>query len=375
MTWLTRMRRPSTVIGIASLLLLCAVAVENLAFTDSLLDTTYHRTQTIWLVLGLLSGGILATLDSGFVRRLALTLYVGLTVLLFAVLFVGREINFSRRWIELGPINLQPSEFMKLAVVLVLADWFDRRRFRGPLGARDLVWPLVVMAVPVVLINRQPDLGTSLCVALIAVALILYHGVQRRILVVGAIVVAVGAPLAWGTGVIRDYQKGRAEAWTRMVLDDEPVVQRRTAEASQAELAIWAVGSGRVFGRSDASARASVLRHLPFVHTDFALAAFAERYGLVGCAAMFGLYAGLIGWALRLADRAEQTYDALVAVGVAALVFWQFFINAGMVIGLLPVVGLTLPLVSYGGSSALTVLLSCGLLVNLALRRAARGSV
>jgi rod shape determining protein RodA len=114
------------------------------------------------------------------------------------------------------------------------------------------------------------------------------------------------------------------------------------------------------------------LRHLPFVHTDFALAAFAERYGMLGCLLLFALYAGVVGWALKLADTADERFDALLAVGVAALIFWQFFINAGMVIGVLPVVGLTLPLLSYGGSSALTVMLGVGLVLNVALKKRVR---
>jgi rod shape determining protein RodA len=365
------LRRPWTLVGVLSTLLLCAIAVENLAFTDTVLGTSYHRTQTIWLVLGLLGAGLVATVDLGFVRKLAPTLLWVLVALLVAVLFVGREINYSRRWIELGPLNLQPSEFTKLAVVLVLADWFDDRRAKAALGWRDLGFPLVVTLVPVVLINREPDLGTSLCVAFVALSVVLYHGVERKVWVAGALVLAVGAPLAWSAGVIRDYQKGRAEAWTKMLLDEE-WAPPRTSEASQAELALWAVGSGRWSGRSDEATRASVLRHLPFVHTDFALAAFAERYGMLGCLLLFALYAGVVGWALKLADTADERFDALLAVGVGALIFWQFFINTGMVIGVLPVVGLTLPLLSYGGSSALTVLLGVGMVLNVALKKRVR---
>jgi len=121
-----------------------------------------------------------------------------------------------------------------------------------------------------------------------------------------------------------------------------------------------------------ADARRSVLRHLPFLHTDFVLASWAELTGLLGSLALFIVYGGVLWWALSIANRARDRFDALVAVGVAALIFWQFFINAGMVIGLLPVVGMTLPLMSYGGSSVMTVLLGCGFLVNIALRRTTR---
>jgi rod shape determining protein RodA len=372
MSAIARLRSPSTWFGMGCLLALCAISIENLHFTDSLLGTAYHRSQAIWMVLGLMVAGLIASLDTQLIRKAAMTAYVMLVLLLGLVLVVGREINYSRRWIELGPVNIQPSEFMKLAVVLVLADWFDKKRSPEPWQLRQLLVPVLYMLVPVALINREPDLGTSLCVGFIAAGVILYEGVRRKTLMIALFVSLLGLGVAWQSGVIRDYQKGRVEAWYLSMDDDTLGRQKPSSERSQAELALWAIGSGRLAGRSDDEARSSVLRHLPFVHTDFALAPFAERFGLLGCLALFSLYFGLVGWALYLADKAQDRFDTLVAVGVAGLVFWQFFINAGMVIGLLPVVGITLPIFSYGGSSALTVLLGAGFLLNVATRRKAR---
>jgi len=365
--WL-RLRQPWTVAGLAAVFSLCVAAIDNLSFTDGLMGTTYHRTHTIWLVTGTVAAGVAAAVDPVYVRRLAMTAYQAIVVLLGLVLVVGREINYSKRWIEIGPMNLQPSEFTKLAVILVLADWFDRRRRSEPWRLRELWWPALLLSVPVVLINLEPDLGTSVVVASIGASMVLYEGVRSRSIALIALVSVVGASVAWQSGAIRPYQKGRAEAWYHAVVevDDQ---QKAPSQRTQAEQALWAVGSGRWTGRSEVEARHTVLRHLPFVHTDFALAPFAARFGLAGMVALCAVYAVLVAWALRLADRAQERFDALVAVGVAALVFWQFFINAGMVIGLLPVVGITLPLVSYGGSSALTVLVSCGFLVNIAVRR------
>ena len=368
MNWLLRLREPWTMTGLVCLLLICGAAIDNLLFTDSLMGSSYHRTQLIWFVIGMIAAGLVAAMDLTFVRRLAPTGYLILVVLLVAVLLVGREINKSKRWIELGPINLQPSEFMKLSVILQMADWFDKRRAARPWRLRDLGTPMAIMLVPFVLINMEPDLGTSLCVAAIATGMILYEGIVGRGLVIAAIVGLLGFTGAWYSGGIRDYQKGRAEAWYQSIVEDDDR-QKSPSERTQAEQALWAVGSGRWTGRSDQEARASVLRHLPFMHTDFALAPYAARYGLLGCVFLFSLYAGLIAWALRLADQVHERFDALVAVGVAGLVFWQFAVNSGMVIGLLPVVGITLPLLSYGGSSALTVFLGVGLLLNIAARK------
>ena len=305
----------------------------------------------------------------GFVRRMASPLYVSLCVLLLAVLLFGREINHSRRWIELGPMNMQPSEFMKLGVVLVLATWFDTRRATKEWPLKRLFLPLIIVGAPVLLINLEPDLGTSLCVSLIGGSIILYEGVRKETLVAGLLLVLLGVPIAWRMGAVRDYQKGRVQAW--MALDENAVNRKRAGRASQSEQALWAVGSGKWTGRDMDGARRSILKHLPFLYTDFALASWAELFGLVGTMALFGLYLGVLWWAIYLAQQARERFDALVAVGVAALIFWQFFINAGMVIGLLPVVGMTLPLMSYGGSSVLTVMIGCGLLVNIAMRRRA----
>lgn len=371
MNVLARLRQPWTVVGLACTLCLCAIAVDNLSFTDSLMETTYHRTQTIWFVAGLVGAGLVAALDPVYVRRLSLTGWNVLVLLLGLVLVIGREINYSKRWIEIGPMNLQPSEFMKVSVVLVLADYFDKLRSAEPWPLLRLWYPALLLGVPVALINLEPDLGTSLVVAAIGGSMVLYEGVRGRSLLLLALVLLVALAVAWQVGVIRPYQKGRAEAWYQAMVeeDDRP---RPTNQRTQAEQALWAVGSGRLTGHSETEAKNTVLKHLPFVHTDFALAPIAARFGLLGTLVLFLLYAGVVGWALHLADKATDRFDALVAVGVAALLFWQFFINAGMVIGLLPVVGITLPLISYGGSSALTVLVALGLLVNMTLRRRSR---
>lgn len=371
MSALRRLRQPWTVVGLLCMVGICVAAIDNLVFTDSLMGTTYHRTQTIWFVLGLIVAGLAAAFDPVYIRRLSMTMYQAMVVLLGLVLLIGREINYSKRWIEIGPATLQPSEFTKLAVILAVADWFDKRRATEPWRLLALWQPAALIGVPFVLINREPDLGTSLVVGLIGGSMILYEGVRGRSLAMAAVALLLGISLAWQVGFIHDYQKGRAEAWYQSMVEEneqpKPANQR-----TQAEQALWAVGSGQMVGRSDVEARQSVLRHLPFMHTDFALAPFAARFGLFGSIGLFLLYAGLVSWALHLAGRAEDRFDALVAVGIAALVFWQFFINAGMVIGLLPVVGITLPLFSYGGSSALTVLVGCGFLVNMALRRKGR---
>ncbi len=371
MSALRELRRPSNLVGLGALAGIGASAMLNLWFIDSLGETSFHRIQAVWLLVGLVSGGLLSVTSIDLVRRLAAPGYIALILLLIAVLLFAVPINHSKRWLDFGPMRMQPSEFMKLSVILTLADVFDRARAATPWTLRRLGWPILLILIPFGLINVEPDLGTSLCVLLIGGSLILYEGVSQRTIIGGALVLLLLVPLAWTSGLVRDYQKGRVVEWAS--LDEEAVQARRTAPASQPEQALWAVGSGRWMGRGMEDARTSVLRHLPFVYTDFALAAWASVYGFVGTLGLLGLYFALLWWALHVADGAHQRFDALICAGAASLIFWQFVVNAGMVMGLLPVVGLTLPLMSYGGSSVLTVMMSCGLVLNVALRRRAHG--
>lgn len=366
MSALRNLRRWHNLLGLGALLALLAASLFNLWFIDSLRDTSYYRIQGVWMLVGLIAGGVVARLDLELLRRTSLAIYLTLVLLLVAVLVVGKEINASRRWLDLGPMRMQPSEFMKLSVVLTLADLFDRARATEPWSLRTLARPALLTLVPFVLVNLEPDLGTSLCILMVAAAVILYEGVSKRTLMAGLAVILLGVPLAWRTGAIRDYQKGRVAAWA--TLDETALAQRRSRPASQPEQALWAVGSGQLWGRSLDDARVSVLRHLPFLHTDFAFAAWARAFGLIGSLALFLGFGVLLWWMLYVADHADGRFDALICVGSATLIFSQLFVNAGMVIGMLPVVGMTMPLVSYGGSSVLTVLLATGLVLNVALR-------
>jgi rod shape determining protein RodA len=195
----------------------------------------------------------------------------------------------------------------------------------------------------------------------------IYEGIRGRVLAAMALVLLVAVPIGWKTGAIHDYQKARVEVW----LELDEAREHKPGEVhrpNQAEQALWAVGSGQLLGRPSEEQKHSSLGHLPYLNTDFILAAWAEEHGFVGCLGLFALFFLLCLWGLRLARDARDRFDALVSVGVTAIIFWQFFINVGMVIGLLPVVGITLPFLSYGGSSLLTVLLGVGFLLNVALR-------
>jgi len=363
-----RIRDPVNWIGMTSVVLLGVLSVLNLRRADYYTNQNFAQSQIVWFVVSLIAAGVVAGLNIQWFRRFASWGYVVLVVLLVAVLVAGREVNMSKRWLEWSGMSLQPSEFMKLAIVLMLADWFDRARGQEPWGIRGLAQPIVATLIPVGLILLQPDLGTAIVVAATGMSIMFYDGIRRSTVAALVAVMLVAVPIGWEYGLIREYQKGRVEAW--LELDDTR--ERSPGEAahrpSQAEQALWAVGSGQLAGRPAEDAKRSTLGHLPYLNTDFILAAWAEEHGFVGCVALFALFLLIVWWGLRLAREAKDRFDALVAVGVSGIIFWQFFINVGMVIGLLPVVGITLPMMSYGGSSLMTVMLGVGFLLNVAFR-------
>ncbi len=322
-------------------------------------SSTLALRQLTWLAGGCV--GMLAVLvfDYRRLERRALLVYVGLVLLLLAVPVFGRVAGGSRRWLALGPVSFQPSELMKLGVVLVLARYFARST-AVHLGPRDLLLPLVLAAVPAAMIVVQPDLGTAAIVGLVAVTLTVLGGVRFRWFGVMALLGAAAAPFVYGG--LETYQQKRIQIFWNPEL--EPlgagyhVIQSKVA-----------VGSGMMWGKGFLHGTQNHLNFLPEQHTDFIFSVFAEEWGFVGAMVLIGLYLALVLRGLVIAARARDRFGVLLALGVTAIIFWQAIINLGMTTGMLPVVGITLPFFSYGGSSLLCLLVGVGLMMNVAMRR------
>ncbi|WP_394832008.1 rod shape-determining protein RodA [Pendulispora rubella] len=341
------------VIGVVNLY--SATSVAKASLSDLYIQQVY------WFV----GGGILATaiavIDYRHYERFGYALYAFGIVLLLLVFVLGRDIRGSSRWIYFGSFGFQPSEFMKLFLIIALAKYLhDDPKSEGR-RLTDLVLPAMIAGVPTLLVLKQPDLGTALILGLIFVSICALTRIQWKSIVTLVIGGAVLLPVLW-TYVLKDYQKRRITAF----LDPEKNLLGSEWQAHHARVAI---GNGGWGGQGFMRGTQNQFQFLPDQHSDFPFAVFAEDWGFFGGLVLVFLYAFLVIWAIRIAATAKDRFGAVLAIGVGALIFWHAFFNLGMVVGILPVVGVTLPLFSYGGSSVLTILLGIGLLMNVAMRR------
>ena len=269
----------------------------------------------------------------------------------------------AQRWIDLGVIQLQPSEIMKVAVVLMLARSFHGRSVEEMGRIRTLIWPAAGILVPAVLVLKQPDLGTALMLVLGGAVMFFLAGV--RIWMFGIVFAAAGgaAPLAWR--VLRPYQKARLVSF----LDPESDPQGTGYHSLQSKIAI---GSGGSTGKGFLEGTQSHLNFLPEKQTDFIFTMLAEEWGLVGGLALLALYTLVLIYGYAIAFRSRSHFGRLLALGITVNLFLYVFINTAMVMGLIPVVGVPLPLISYGGTAMLTVMFGFGLLMSVSVHRDAR---
>jgi rod shape determining protein RodA len=340
-------------IGIVNLI---SASPERGAFLP---DTAWR--QVVWMALGL--GLLLATLllDYRTLERIAIPFYGGVILLLVAVLFIGRIVNGSQRWIDLGPFNLQPSELAKLALIILFARLLARRSATSSIGLLDLIFPATLVAIPAALVVKQPDLGTALVLCIVSASFLAVTRVRvgSLVLIVAGAVAAV--TLAW-LFFLHDYQKERV--FTFMNPERDPLGAAYHAIQSQI-----AVGSGGLFGKGFLHGSQSQLDFLPEEQTDFVFSVLGEEWGFVGTATVLLLYLGILIRGLMIAHSSKDLFGAYLAVGIVSLFFWAGAINVGMVIGVLPVVGVPLPMLSYGGSALLTCMIALGLLMNVSMRR------
>lgn len=318
--------------------------------------------QIIWLVIGWSVFFIVTFLDYVIASRVAIVIYLINLLAILYVTFYGKTALGAQRWIDLGFFRYQPSETMKLALIILLAKTLVHRNSIGRgMGFRELIVPLIVLLVPFSLIVEQPDLGTAMMLAAIGGSMLIFVKVRKTILFSAVILGMIGIYGAWKF-VLRDYQKNRVITFISPTNDP-----RGTGYNSiQSKIA---VGSGRFFGKGFRKGTQSQLEFLPERHTDFIYSVLSEEHGFVGSILTMGLYCILFTIIIRIASYARDKFGALLCIGVLSYVFWHMFVNMGMVIGLLPIVGVPLPLLSYGGSSMLTTMAGLGLISSVAFRR------
>ncbi|MBN1945430.1 MAG: rod shape-determining protein RodA [Bradymonadales bacterium] len=321
----------------------------------------WHLTQAGWMVFGCAAAILVTIVDYRHYQRLAYLFYGGVSLLLVLVLFVGISRNNATRWLDLGVFEAQPSELAKLAVVLITARFLQEKQWVGGLRLRDLVIPFVLTMTTVILVAAEPDLGTALVILAIFLTMVLFDGLRRSSLIILLVSLVLLALPVWQFG-LESYQRERITAF----LNPEGLHQE---SAWQVRQAIIAVASGGLAGKGHGQGSQVQSGFVPENENDFIFAHIGEEFGFLGCGLVLALYTILILWSLRIARYARDKFGVLLAVGIAALFFWHVVVNIGMVLGLLPVVGLWLPFISYGGSSVVTVMISVGLLINLSMRR------
>jgi rod shape determining protein RodA len=320
-----------------------------------------YKSQIIWFGVGMIPCVVLYFIDSELLEKVSIPFYIICMGLVILVLFIGKVGGGSQRWINLGFFHLQPSELAKLGIVFMFARYFTREKEGAPYTLKRLIAPAALLLPCFFLILIQPDIGTAGIVFLIASSMVLFLGVHYKSMIIVITMALILLPLSYKF-VLRDYQRERVHTF----LDPGRDPKGSGYNALQCKIA---VGSGQVFGKGFLKGTQAQLNFIPEQHTDFIFSVFSEERGFVGCIVLLGLYLSYLFFAIRTVGRARDKFQMLMAVGLTALMFWHVFINIGMVSGILPIVGVTLPFFSYGGSSLFTFMISTALLLNLGRKK------
>ncbi|MEB4592145.1 rod shape-determining protein RodA [Candidatus Thiothrix sp. Deng01] len=348
-------RVDAVLLAVLSLLVFLGLATLYSA-SDADMDQVQRQIVNFLIGLGLLV--IFSQISSKTLRLWSIWLYGAGVTLLVLVLVIGVTKKGAQRWLYVGT-DIQPAEIMKLAVPMMLAYYFSEK----PLPPRfiDVVIALLLVFVPMLLIMKQPDLGTALLIATSGFFVIYLAGMSWWLISSGLMLVSVAAPLLYFFGM-HDYQRRRIDT----LLNPESDLLGTGYHIYQSKIAI---GSGGFYGKGWMNGDQSHLDFLPERHTDFIFAVFGEEFGLVGNLILMGLYLFIIWRGLYLASKGEDTFARLLGGGLSVSFFFYLFVNSGMVSGLLPVVGVPLPLVSYGGTSVVTLMMSFGIIMGMRKRK------
>lgn len=343
-----------------ALLVLSGAGVVGIwSTTDGTSLNSYFGKQVIYLCFSLLVFLTLLYFDYHLFSDYIKIIYIAGLAILCLVLIIGRTIHSNKSWIDIGIFSFQPSEIMKVLVIIALAKYYSELD-QEYLGARELLTGGLIVFVPMFLVMLQGDLGTAVTFIPIYAVLSCLAGIRRKHLVIILIIVAVVAPLSWF--LLRGYQRGRIGT----VLNPESDPHRLGYQTIQSEIA---VGSGRFLGKGFKQGSQGNLGFLPARHTDFVFAVLSEEQGFVGSITILGLFLFLAYRLFRTAREAKDKVGAMIVVGVLALLLFHVVINIGMVEGLLPIAGIPLPFVSAGGSSLISYYAAMSLSMSVRMRR------
>jgi rod shape determining protein RodA len=344
-------------VGIGILTLYSAVNASAIA---GRVGPPVYLKQLYWFCIGMAAMVVAFLFNYKWLYRFGGLIYGACIALLVVVMLAGKEVSGSQRWLTFGPVSFQPSETIKIALPILLARYFSDQVSPEGFDLKSLWKPIFWSLLPFMLIANQPDLGTGLVVLLIAGSMTLFVKIERRSLIFLSGTGIFMSSVAWF--FLKEYQKQRIAIFVDPGKDPlgagYHIIQSKIA-----------VGSGKIWGKGFLEGTQNALSFLPEQHTDFIFSVLAEEWGFLGSGLFILLYMGLVVWGLSIAVRSKEPFGTVLAVGITSMLFWQAVINVGMALGLLPVVGVPLPLISYGGSSLLVTLIGVGILLNISMRR------
>ena len=319
-------------------------------------DSDFFTMQLIWFLIGLVFLGIVSVISYTQTKHYIMPIYAGTVALLLLVMVLGKTAQGASRWLQIGFLRVQPSEFAKLVIIIALAVYLSERK--GILKATDMVRSGLIVFLPVLLVFAQPDLGTAIVLIVIWLGAILVSGVKPLhlgiILLIGILVIG----LAIQFNMLHDYQINRLLVFINPDLD----IKDAGYNLLQSKIAI---GSGGFFGKGLFSGSQTNLSFLPAANTDFIFSVLGEKMGFLGAFFLVFLYFILLSRAVQIALKADNYYGSLLALSIASMWLFQIFVNIGMTIGIMPITGIPLPFISYGGSALLTNMVGAGILLNI----------
>ena len=351
-----------SLLGFTVILFLIGVAnlysASGVRMDDGIMIAPFYQKQLLWGLVGLVCMAACTMFEYRHLRALALPVFVLSIILLAMVPVAGKTVYGAKRWLDFGLFNLQPSEIAKITTLLMGASLLSR--YKESLKWRDLVFLLVILAIPCAFIFFQPDLGTTLLLLALLACMILYHGVRAYVFKTCCLILPLTLPMSWF--IMKDYQKERILTF----LDPSRDLQGAGYHITQSQIAI---GSGQMWGKGFQGGTQSLLRFLPEKHTDFAVAVFSEEWGFLGCLVLLILFCCFFLCIIYTIRNAKDSFGSILCAGVFFYFFWQILINIGMVVGLMPVVGVPLPFISYGGTATIVNFIMLGLVMNVSMRR------
>jgi rod shape determining protein RodA len=317
--------------------------------------------QIAWISVGSAFLAALAFSDYRVLERLGYPIYIITIGLLAATLFSAPDTSGHKSWLKIGGLGIQPSEFAKISTLIVLARYFANNPNPEGFNFIELIKPAIVTMIPLGLVVVQGDLGSAMFFVLILVSFA-WFGKVKKIVIVAVAIAAIASAFFGYNYVLSDYQKARITTFTNPNYD----VKGSGYHMMQSRIAI---GSGKVWGKGYLKGNINKLRYLPEKHTDFVFPVLAEEWGFAGCMVTLALYFALLSIIVEIAEHARDRFGIFTAFGIGAYIFWQMVINLGGVLGLMPLTGVTLPFLSYGGSSTISLLAAIGILVAISRKR------